>query len=80
MPQSIAASSVPAPFSFTVDPASVAPTDTLVFDISRRSNRWVFVGEVTFDGAAPSAVPLPVSGLSLLRALSRVAAWRRKRR
>ena len=65
-----------APIAHTINLASVAPTNTLVFDIFAQNSSWIMLSEVTFD-AAP--VPIPASGLLLLGELGGFAAWRRKR-
>ena len=65
-----------APISHTINLASVAPTNNLVFDIFAQNSSWIMLSEVTFD-AAP--VPIPASGLLLIGALGGFAAWRRKR-
>lgn len=66
----------PAPFSYTLDLTSLAPTDTLRTTITR-GGPWTFLSEVTFYVAT---VPLP-TGLPLLAgALGCLGLLRRRQR
>jgi hypothetical protein len=65
-----------APFSFTVDLTGLA-TDQLNVQIFR-TDSWVFLSEVTFDGQM-AAVPLPAGGLLLLGALGGLTGLRRRK-
>ena len=68
-----------APFSYTLDLTSIAPTDTLEATIFRNGSSWVFLSEVTFD-ASVSAVPVPASLPLLAGALFGLGVMRRRRR
>lgn len=65
-----------APFSYTLDLAGLT-ADTLTVDIFR-SNSWVFLSEVTFDGVAP--VPLPAGLPLLLGGIGALGALRHRRK
>lgn len=68
-----------APFAFTLDLSTLAPTATLEATIFRAPSSWVFLSEVTFD-AQVSAVPVPASLTLLGGALFGLGMMRRKRR
>ena len=64
-----------APFAYTVNLAGLVTKDLSVSIFA--TDRWIFLSEVTFDGAAK--VPVPAGGLLLLAAMGGLAALRRRK-
>lgn len=63
------------PFAITLD---LTGLDASALNVQIfASNAWVFVSEVTFDGA-PATIPLPAGGVLLLGALAGLGALRRR--
>lgn len=73
-----------APFAFTADLAGLQ-ADSLSVQIFRtQGSSWVFLSQVSFDGAVPTSapvapVPLPAGGLLLIGALGALGLMRRRR-
>lgn len=66
----------PAPFAFTATGLNFSGTDLTV--TLNRSNAWVFLSEVSFDGG--TSVPEPASILLLLAGAAGIAASARRRK
>lgn len=74
----------PAPFAFTADLAGLQAGSLSVQIFRAPNSTWVFLSEVSFDGAVPTgapvaAVPLPAGGLLLIGALGALRLMRRRR-